>query len=967
MSQWAYWLGALAAIIVVMLVAAAIWRPVVLRLAIRNPRRRAGESGLIVVGVALASGLLIGGLVTGDSVSATVETLAEYRLGPVDIEFVFTGATAERQARRVQDAISQTAEGSLVRRTIQTTVGTPGTGSAGDTGSTGGLTLAEPSANVYDMDFDEAFRFAGETGTGLPVAAPSSGTAIVSEVLAGRLSLGEGDVLVVVVDGRLEPFKIVQIVPARSIAGFTGAFDREPLAVWIPTGSLTGSRPRVELLVDLPGTATEATAGGEMFIAGLAPVLSLPGESKPSASLARAELSSITDLTSKAMRTQLLALGSFATLAAVVLVVAIFLMTMFERRREIGVLRAVGGGTVSIAASAGQEAFGLALLGTLVGVAVGVLIALMTVVITASALRTLLPGIATRVDVRPASLVIGISAGLVAAVLTAVVSTRRWTSMEPAHVLSDRAGDSRPVRIPTLIGGLAFLALGIATSWTDLRHGTATFAYLGPPIALLGLVMILWQTRWAYLATLIAGLAAFLWIVGLDIRWGGRLATSGLPLLVGAGVTMVAGLGAAAGIFAPIAGRLGVRILDRARIRSVAARLAAAGTGASRGQAGFIVGVCSLVVMIPVAVAGVSAMERADIARVVEEISGGWGLRTEIRSSASPDRPTAADRLSSGPFAGEFEHVVDLPSGRMRAHLIGAGDASVVAYGVVPSVGLAELEPGGNRSGGMLPLVARDQEFSSDAEAWQALYAPHADGRGRVIVTLGSLPRGVDLRGAFIRVGDSDQVLRIAGISAMNEYLPGVFADPAILGKVGVKLDHSNALGVPRQGVDTARLTLEVQGYYAADGCRVLGATRVVERRVGVRSVVSRVLQAFLSIGLIVGAGAVGVVMSRSVRMRRREIAVLRALGERRVGAAFNVLLQSLVLSGAGVILGTFIGAFIGNRVFMAASAGRPGVMPWFAVAATGGLAFVLISIGAIVPAVSASRRSPAEGLSRSM
>ena len=59
-------------------------RPVERRLALRYPRRRPVEAGLVVLGSLLGTAIITGSLVVGDTIDRSIRASAYDQLGPID-------------------------------------------------------------------------------------------------------------------------------------------------------------------------------------------------------------------------------------------------------------------------------------------------------------------------------------------------------------------------------------------------------------------------------------------------------------------------------------------------------------------------------------------------------------------------------------------------------------------------------------------------------------------------------------------------------------------------------------------------------------------------------------------------------------------------------------------------------------------------------------------------------------------
>ena len=120
-------------------------------------------------------------------------------------------------------------------------------------------------------------------------------------------------------------------------------------------------------------------------------------------------------------------------------------------------------------------------------------------------------------------------------------------------------------------------------------------------------------------------------------------------------------------------------------------------------------------------------------------------------------------------------------------------------------------------------------------------------------------------------------------------------------------------------------------------------------------------LVAISSIALLVGGIGVMAIMTISVKERTREIGTRKALGARRREILWQFLLEAIVLTGIGGILGILIGSGIGVGVHYAT--GFPISLPWWSFALGIGFSASIGIIFGLVPAVQASGLDPIEAL----
>ena len=127
-------------------------------------------------------------------------------------------------------------------------------------------------------------------------------------------------------------------------------------------------------------------------------------------------------------------------------------------------------------------------------------------------------------------------------------------------------------------------------------------------------------------------------------------------------------------------------------------------------------------------------------------------------------------------------------------------------------------------------------------------------------------------------------------------------------------------------------------------------------------SAMTGVLLAIASISLVVGAIGIMNIMLVSVRERTREIGVRRALGATRRDIMLQFLIESLVISTMGGMIGLAIGAAITVIVHRYLPAMPVQLSPWIAMVAFGS-SFVVGIVSGVVPARRAARFDPVEAL----
>jgi putative ABC transport system permease protein len=98
----------------------------------------------------------------------------------------------------------------------------------------------------------------------------------------------------------------------------------------------------------------------------------------------------------------------------------------------------------------------------------------------------------------------------------------------------------------------------------------------------------------------------------------------------------------------------------------------------------------------------------------------------------------------------------------------------------------------------------------------------------------------------------------------------------------------------------------------------------------------TRMFQAFMALGLLVGIAALGVIAFRSVVERREQIGMLRAIGFQSNTVALTFVLESSFVALMGILSGVVGGVIVSHNLFTTGQFSDAGIdfaMPWLEVA----------------------------------
>ncbi len=130
--------------------------------------------------------------------------------------------------------------------------------------------------------------------------------------------------------------------------------------------------------------------------------------------------------------------------------------------------------------------------------------------------------------------------------------------------------------------------------------------------------------------------------------------------------------------------------------------------------------------------------------------------------------------------------------------------------------------------------------------------------------------------------------------------------------------------------------------------------------------VIEVLLQGFLTLGLVVGVAALGVVSTRAVVERRQQIGMLRALGFQRHMVSWSFMIELSFVALLGIGLGTVLALIPAYHMINDMAKEMPTIqfqVPWGTIALVVGLAYGMALLATWLPARQASRVSPAEAL----
>ena len=384
------------------------------RLAVRSLRARPLRATLSILGVALGVAVLFAGLATNAGVEASVRSTVHDLVGRADLRVAAFGETG------------------LSPETVAAIAGTPGVGVAApalEQRTYLGADLAAgealpPPVTVLGIDptVDGQLHDLALVD-GSPLRDRAEHSALITERLAAQDGLAVGSPLTMQGAGDGITYRVVGII--RGDGPLTGAFGRTvvvPLATAQQVFGETGVT-RVDIGLTDAANATAVSALLESRLKTQPYVLSSPQD------LAAALRSSTTDFQAT---TALIA--AIALFAGAFLIFNTLSMTVAERIREVGLLRAAGAGRGQVMSFMLTQALALGVIGSLIGLVLGFLLAIGMVAFVRTVGSVTLENPAVPLDAALVALLVGVGVTLAAALEPA----RRASRIQPVEALRAR-------------------------------------------------------------------------------------------------------------------------------------------------------------------------------------------------------------------------------------------------------------------------------------------------------------------------------------------------------------------------------------------------------------------------------------------------------------------------------------------------------------------------------------------------
>jgi putative ABC transport system permease protein len=211
-------------------------------------------------------------------------------------------------------------------------------------------------------------------------------------------------------------------------------------------------------------------------------------------------------------------------------------------------------------------------------------------------------------------------------------------------------------------------------------------------------------------------------------------------------------------------------------------------------------------------------------------------------------------------------------------------------------------------------------------------------------------------------------VIGVLGATAPQTMVGLYTAQSALTSTFGDRVRPTTYLIALRRGVDPVTTAKHLEAAFLANGVQADAMSKLLHDAVSASLTFDQLIEAFMSLGLIVGVTALGVISARAVVERRQQIGVLRAIGFRKRMVQLSFLLEASFIALTAIIIGTGLGLAVAYNV-IDEYAHQPSMenlslnVPWLTLAIIFLLVYAVAMLTTLAPARRASRVFPAEAL----
>lgn len=985
----------------VVLSMSALRNRVIFKMAARNLPRRRANTVLTVLGLMLAAMIFSASFSTGDTLTHSIRTIAVNDVGEVDIMVVREGI--EPGVFHIEDVMETSYFDSenfeRVRQALKNEPKVEGTAPAIiEVVPVVAIQseLNEPIVDLLGLDYEYSEPFdplIDRHGNELSLEDLNEGEVYINTELAESLEvdvssndkvytfLGEQATQFTVKDiyktGGTPSGDLSMVTSLSSLQALRGSEDINYILITNQGGSIGGARHTDAIMEILEADETGLQAAGL--------------KAEP----VKQDVLDIADEAGSGFTTVFLVFGSFSIIAGTLLIFLIFVMLAAERKRELGIARAVGTQRAHVIRLFTFEGVLYALIASAIGSALGIVFGRGMIEVMDIAFEEM--GFDLVYHFTSNSLIISYTLGVILTLVVVAFSAWRVGRLNIVRAIRDipeppqeGKGGIRGLIISILLPLLGLIMLSSGLGAKQLAPYT-----LGASLTIIGLCLLARRFRLPDRAAYTlagAGLLIF-WLMPFDWHPYNDEMKSGMEMFTLSGIFMVAGAVWVVMYNSDLLLAAITSLFGRIKALAPVLKTAVSYPMASRFRTGMALAMFSLIVFTLV----VMAIINASFDRVLQDtdrVSGGFHIRSTVSYiNPIPNIEAALDE-PGGVGMDNFQSIASINRAPVKIREVGTDQEWEDIY-------LTGVDAHYTSSiTYVFELMTAD--YTSKADIWKALTdnpsfavvsttlvptregGPVVDDRPDFQITEGDfyLEDEVLPDDIFIEVQnynpDPDKVvtkkLQVIGVV---DIMAGPYAAGPFIGPIITSEDIINALAgrivpptsylfqvKPEKVENVPDLATNLEKQFQEHGMDTTVMAEEIKDYTELNGMFFDLMMVFMGLGLIVGIAALGVIAARSVVERRQQIGVLRALGFQRRMVQFSFLLESSFIALLGIGLGIALGLVLSIQIIPDIDIeGLELVIPWARIILIVALAYGASLLTTFLPARQASRVYPAEAL----
>ncbi|MFC1994325.1 ABC transporter permease [Chloroflexota bacterium] len=969
----------------------ALRNRVMLKLALRNIPRRRAQTTLIVLGLMLATLLFSASFSTGDTLSHSIRLEALSQIGEIDVVVRTEGLDLSSETfedptqpysekpsyftqtyfETVQERLSSIPEVEGIAPLISEVVPVVAPSTR----------LSEPRIDIigYAEEWMSGFdRLVNSDGTTLSLIGLAPGQVYISNGVSRKLDVNTGDTVQIFLGPQPTTLEIVGVYEK-------GANPAGELSLVMPLGNLqalTGTEGMINsIIITNQGDVIQGAQHTDLVLSSLDPLLEGSDlEAVPVKSDALEEANEAGSLFS----TIFLVFGQFSIAAGILLIFLLFVMLAAERKRELGIARAVGTQRGHVIRMFAFEGAIYALIAAAVGAVLGVLVGLVMVRVITIAFGEMDFNLTFAFSWR--SVIISYTLGMVLTFAVVLVSSWRVSRLNIVRAIRDIPEPSiRSKTIKGLIFTVMVPVVGLMFTVTGV-WGEQTAAFmLGISLVIIGIPLLARRFGLPDRATFtIAGLGLVVWwLLPADTLDSilPEMPEGGVEMFFLSGIMIVLGAVWTVIFNSDLLLTAIVRIFGRIRGLPPVLKTAVSYPMHNRFRTGMTLAMFSLVVF-TIMIMSFMVQSVSTVFGDTERLSGGFHIRATT-SYINPISDIQSGIVATDGLAlDDFQAIGSFTGARMKIKQEGTDQELTNFY-------LQGVDRGySDNVTFKFDMVLAG--YDSPRQIWQALQEEpgtavvssllvpvkggHGPGEtGSPFLLEGFWLEDDTLPEVYIQARDpvtgNEQRLRVIGVLEQMAFYAGsgvITSQETVNTLLSQTVLPQTYMFRLSDDVDAAATAKVLESSFLEHGMQAEVMAEEIRVMARANMMMFNLLQGFMGLGLVVGIVALGVIAARSVVERRQQIGVLRALGFQKGMVQLSFLLESSFVALLGIAIGVALGAGLSYNIVAEMGENFEGLsyqVPWLNIAVVVIITYVASLLTTYLPARQASNVYPAEAL----